>query len=307
MKKGSFFLILIWFFVHTALAQVTDGEKHLRDTSKFSLPDDSVKSWKKGGVVDLSLSQASFNNWSAGGENSLAVKGLMSIYANYKRGKSSWDNMLDIGYGLLNEGDKQVKTDDKIDLSSKYGRMLSKHWYYAAFFNFKTQFAPGYDYPNDSVAISKSFAPAYVVLAMGIDYKPVSNFTGYVAPVTGKLTIVNDKALSDSGAYGVNKGEVFKTEFGGYVRLVYNQDLMKKSVSVLSKLDLFSNYLCNPQNIDVSWENIINFKVNKFISANISTQIAYDDDVKITDSEGKTSGPKLQFKEILGIGFNYKF
>ncbi len=298
-------------FCQFGISQIIDIEKKVRDKKKVITPVDSTykNNWKTGGNIALNVSQASFDNWSAGGENSLALNGLVSVYANYKKGKASWDNMLDVGYGMLKQGemDNFIKTDDKFDFSSKYGRMLSEKWYYAGLLNFKTQMTAGYDYPNDSVAISNFLAPAYVVGALGVDYKPNAYLTAFVAPVTGKITIVNDTTLSNAGAYGVDAGEVFKNEFGGYLRIVYNREFMKKTVSVLSKLDLFSNYLENPENVDVSWENIIGFKVNKYISATITVHLVYDDDIKAINSNGASIGPKVQLKEVIGIGFAYKF
>lgn len=219
--------------------------------------------------------------------------------------------MLDLGYGMLNQGDELMKTDDKIDFSTKYGRKAAKNLYYAAMLNFKSQFAEGYDYPNDSDVISNFLAPAYVIGAAGLDYKPSKSFTAFLSPATGKMTIVADERLSNAGAFGVDSGAVTRTEFGAYTRFVYKQSFMDKSISVLSKLELFSSYLNNPENIDVTWENIIDFKVNKFISATISTQLLYDDDIKVeeVDKDGNTvtRGAKLQFKEVIGVGLSYKF
>jgi hypothetical protein len=255
---------------------------------------------------------------------------MMSMFANYKGTKDAWNNTLDIGYGLLKQG-KDVglmKTDDKIDVLSKYGRQFHKGWYYAALLNFKTQMTAGYNYPNDSVPISNLLAPAYLLGALGVDFKPNSYFSLFVAPVTVKMTIVNDQKLADAGAFGVDKatydnagirltkGKFTRSELGGYVRIIYSRNKFNaewlKNVAFTTKADFFSNYLKSPQNIDVSWETLIAFKVNKFISVNINTVLLYDDDVNIAvDNNGDGTvdeyGPRVQFKEILGIGFSYKF
>lgn len=320
MKYGiGFFLVM--FSVLNLKAQVTEAEGKLR-----TITSDSTSGWKRGGVVGVSLAQASFTNWAAGGQNSIAVNGLISVFANYKKGSDTWDNMLDLGYGLLQQGKAGlIKTDDKIDLSSKYGRSASKNWYYAALFNFKTQMTPGYNYPDDSTIISDLFAPAYMVGALGMDFKPSDRFTAFLAPFTAKTTLVKNTLLADAGAFGVGAatydnngtllthGKTIRNEFGGYMKFVYKQTFFKdKSVSVLSKLDIFSNYLETPTNLDISWETILGFKVNKYISATITTQLLYDDDVAIAvDTNGDdvvdAMGPRTQFKEVLGIGFSYKF
>jgi hypothetical protein len=297
------------FSIH-AWSQTTETEKVIRSVSN-----DSVMGWKTGGLIGLSISQASFTNWAAGGQNTIALGGIVNLFAKYKSEHSSWDNMLDLGYGILQQGKNAdfIKTDDKVDFTSKYGRNASAKWYYAGLVNFKTQMAPGYNYPDVSTKISDLLAPAYVLAAIGMDYKPNDKLTAFIAPFTSKNTIVNDEALSNAGAFGVDPGKKTRSEIGGYIRMVYQQTYFKdKSVSVLSKLDLFSNYQNNPQNIDVSWETIIGLKVNRFITTTITTHLIYDDDIDIgvdrnDDGVIDGSGPRTQFKEVIGVGLNVKF
>lgn len=321
-------ITLLFLFVVSAqlsFGQITDEEARLRKKNT-----DTIQGWKQGGVISINLAQTSLTNWAAGGQNSFAVNGLLSLFANYKDAKTAWDNSLDIGYGVLKQGKGAdfMKTDDKFDFLSKYGREAFKNVYYAALLNFKTQMTIGRDYAKDTAKISNFLAPAYIVGALGLDYKPNSYFSAFVAPVTAKFTIVNDQDLANAGAFGVTpatydgsgnllkKGEKSKSEFGGYVRVIYTKNDFKgeflKNVSFTSKIDLFSNYSHNPQNIDVSWENLIVLKVNKFIGVNISTHLLYDDDIEIpVDNNGDGTidevGPRVQFKEILGVGFSYKF
>jgi hypothetical protein len=294
--------------------QVTVVEKNLRTQTA-----DTLQGWKKGGVIAVNLAQTSLTNWAAGGQNSFAVNGIFSAFANYKRNKSVWDNSLDIGYGLLKQGKNSpyMKTDDKIDFLSKYGYEAFKNSYYAALINFKTQMAPGYNYPNDTVKISNLFAPAYLLVALGLDYKPNGYFSAFIAPLTAKFTFVNDKLLSDAGAFGVTPGEKIRSEFGGYIRVIYSKNDFKneilKNVSFTTKIDLFSNYLDKPQNIDVNWETLIAMKVNKYLSFNFNTDLIYDDNTKIKVDRNNDGildaypGSRVQFKEILGVGFSYNF
>jgi hypothetical protein len=300
-----------------AIGQVTEAEKDLR-----TLSTDTIQGWKKGGIFAVNLAQTSLTNWAAGGQNSVAVNGLFSMFANLKRGKTVWDNSLNVGYGLLKQGRNTdfMKTDDKIDFLSKYGQEAFKNFYYAALLNFKTQMSPGYNYPDVTNKISDLFAPAYLLLAVGIDYKPNANFSAFVAPLTAKFTFVTDDTLSAHGAYGVTPGETSKSEFGGYIRAIYTKNNFKgefmKNIAFTTKVDLFSNYLDKPQNIDVSWETQIAMKVNKYISVNFNTHLLYDDNILIaldrnddgdmTDPED-IPGKRIQFKEILGVGFSYNF
>lgn len=287
---------------------------------------DSVKAWKLGGVISVNGQQVSLTNWAAGGNNSISLGGIVNVFAKYRKGKIAWDNNLELGYGVIKQGTnkKWLKNDDRIQFSSKFGRQLSKNWYATALGDFRTQFANGYNYPNDSVVISKFMAPGYALAALGFDYKPNDHFSAFIAPVTGKFTFVNDDSLAKFGAFGVQK-EIrdandatiitqkyltHREEFGAYLKLQYQTKVMD-NITFQTVLELFSNYLHNPQNIDVNWTTLTTFKVNKFISATLSTQLIYDDDIKLqrTVKNGavNTYGPDIQFKQVLGVGFSYKF
>ncbi|HPX07042.1 MAG TPA: DUF3078 domain-containing protein, partial [Tenuifilaceae bacterium] len=278
--KATALLLLLTAFFYTSLAQVTDAEGKLKAQSA-----DTLKGWKKGGVIGFNLAQTSLTNWAAGGEKSVAINGMFSVFANYKSEKSAWDNSLDLGYGVLNQGesDEFRKTDDKIDFLSKYGRKAYKNFYYAALFNAKTQMTRGYKYADDGTEtkISNIFAPAYFVAALGMDYKPNAYLSVFAAPITGKVTVVNDESLSNAGAFGVDPGSKSKSEFGGYVRMIYSKNdftqAILKNVTFTTKLDLFSNYIEDPQNIVVNWETLIALKVNKYINVNLMTHLIYDD------------------------------
>ena len=315
---SSFVFILI--IVISAQSQITNVEKALR----YIVPD-SLLGWKKSGIYSLNFSQATFNNWAAGGENSISVSSLFNLNFGFRSQKTSWDNFFALGYGMQQQGKsgKPIKTDDKIEFTSKYGKKAFKNFLYAGLVNFKSQFDAGYNYPNDSVRISDFLAPGYITAALGLDYKQGDKLSVFFAPLTGRITLVKSTTLADAGAFGVDPavydttgelishGKSIKKEFGGYIRIYLKKDLIK-NVNLQMKLDLFSNYIKKPENLDVSWEVLISMKVNKFISATLSTQLLYDDDViikldKNNDGIIDVNGPRTQFKEILAVGFSYKF
>lgn len=318
MKKIALNLLFVLVSL-SFVAQTTEGEETLKKQST-----DTIEGWNLGGVVSLNLTQVSLTNWSAGGENSISVNGIVSLFANYKKGKSTWDNSLDLGYGMLKQGDADfIKTDDKIDFMSKYGYKAFKNWYYAGLVNFKSQMAPGYNYPDDSTKISEFLAPGYLLGALGMDYKPSDVFTLFISPITVKTTIVNNQDLADAGAFGVDlavysdtgllleNGKTIRNEYGGYLRALLKKDIME-NINLQTRLELFSNYAEDPDHIDVNWEVLIAMKVNKYISATISTQLLYDHDIDIViddNNDGVTDavGPRVQFKEVLGVGISYKF
>lgn len=326
MKKINRFVVMALAMAAPLFgnAQVTDLEGKLRTQNA-----DSIQGWKTNGVFSLTASQTSLTNWAAGGNNSISGNALFSINANYRNGKNTWDNSLDLGYGIMKQGEEKDfrKTDDRVDFLSKYGREAVKNFYYSAMLNFKTQMYVGKQYGDDTIKISNFLAPAYIIGAIGMDYKPNNYFSAFIAPITSKTTIVNDQSLADRGLFGVKAaeldengvkikdGEKIYSEFGGYLRLIYTRSDFKaeilKNVTFTTKADFFSNYLKDPQNIDVSWETQITMKVNKYISLSLNTHLIYDDNIHTfkTDADGNKveHGAKVQFKEIAGVGIQYKF
>lgn len=310
MRKITFLLGLLFLLQTSVFSQITDGEAKLKKVET-----DTIASWKKGGIVNLNMAQTSLVNWNAGGQNSVALNGLLSLFGVYTDEVNVWENTLDLGYGMLQQkGYGLMKTDDRIDFMSKYGRKAFKDFYYAGLVNFKTQFSPGYNYPNDSVKISNFMAPGYLLAAVGLNYIPNQYFNAFFSPLTGRMTFVLDDELSQMGAFGVDPGKKLRTELGGYIRLGFTKNDFKdgffKNFTVASKLDLFSNYLKNPQYVDVNWENILGMKVNDYITVTLNTHLIYDYDIKFdSNGDGDLTGEKarIQFKEIFGVGFMYKF
>ncbi|MBQ1695522.1 MAG: DUF3078 domain-containing protein [Bacteroidales bacterium] len=280
------------------------------------------ENWKLGGAASLNFSQVAFRNWAGGGEPSISGNMFFNAFANYAKDKTTWDNTLDLGYGMMRQGTKKTsvlfyKTDDKIDFASKYGRYAFKYWYYSALVGFKTQFADGYKSITDSTRVSSWMAPGYLNIALGMDFKPTfenhpnMTFSLLIAPLSGRMTFVLDSALSAEGAYGVDPGKRFRPEFGGYVKAEFKIDFLKV-FTYTTKLDLFSNYITKAQNVDMNWENLLTIKLSNWFSANLSITLAYDDDIDVPvdrDGDGvyEGLGKRLQFKELLGFGFTYKF
>lgn len=302
------------------------GLIHAQDTNAIK----SDTTWKSGGFLSVNINQVSLTNWAAGGESSYSITGLFNYFANYRFEGATWDNALDLGYGVIkSEANPIRKNEDKIELNSKYGEQATGNFYYSALMNFRTQFAAGYNYPNDSVIISNFAAPAYITAALGMDYRPAQSFSIFLSPATGRITIVTNQILADSGAFGVDKAEFdaagnkikagknTRIEFGALLSAKYQNTIME-NVDLLTKITLFDNYTdknaSNRTNIDVNWDFLLTMKVNKYISASIFANVIYDHDIDIPTYETvngvKTEvgkGPKTQFKESLGIGFGYRF
>lgn len=268
---------------------------------------DTTKNWTLKGVAGANMSQVSLSNWSAGGDGSIAFDLMFNYSADYKKDRHLWQNRLELGYGLNNTTTNGTrKTNDKIYLSSMYGYKVAKQWYLSAFTTFQTQFAKGYNYDvSRDVYISRFLSPGYLSVGVGATWTPAEWFTLTLSPATWRGTFVRDDMLSDAGAFGVTPGKHLLSEFGGNAKAEVKYEFLP-NMTLYSRLDLFSNYLENPQNVDVNWDIQIQMKVNKWVSANLQLNMIYDDDTKIPQKDG-TSGPRLQFKELLGIGMQVTF
>ena len=273
-------------------------------------PNDTIpKVWKTGGLFRLTFNQGAQSNWSGGGEkSSLGLSSFFSGYAFYKKGKHAWDNTLDLAYGFLSTTSQGTrKTDDKIDILSKYGYEVGKNWYLSGLVNFRTQFGPGYAYPTNlpKQLTSDFFAPAYLTVAPGLNYKPNDNFSFFISPATIRWTFVNNDSLSSMGAFGVDSGKTVKLEFGAYATISYIKKISDNMVYT-GRLDLFSNYQHDPQNVDVNWSNLLAMKVTTIITMTLTFNLIYDNDVKTVKTDGTQGGPAAQIQELLGLGVQIK-
>ncbi|MBQ0130417.1 MAG: DUF3078 domain-containing protein [bacterium] len=294
-------------------------------SASFAQESAKTKTWTTKGTVGLNISQSSFTNWAAGGQNSLNWIGTLDYQANYAKDNFKWDNTLStsLGYSYFNFKDKPIKTDDKIELTSLAGLKATEKLNYSLELAYRSQFANGFDYEVDSThRISKFLAPGYITLGVGVEWVPNKYFSVNFAPVTGRVTIVNDSLLAQIGAFGVKAGyfnpndstewipgKHARYEFGA--RLVAKLDVpIAENISFNSKLELFSNYLDHPLRIDVDWQNQLLLKINSWLNCSIATHLIYDYDVpfyNIDPATGLSSttpieGSKVQFKEVLSLG-----
>jgi hypothetical protein len=310
-----FLILLLGTFGFTSLSHAQNGVQGLKSAADAAViskdPNDTTKqTWKTGGLLSLTFNQAALSNWSAGGDKSaLSLNSLVNLYAFYQDGRRSWDNFLNLQYGIANTTSLGTrKTNDIIDLTSKYGYDVGKKWYLTGLFDFRSQFAPGYNYPDakTKVLTSNFAAPAYLLLSLGMDYKPTSNFSVFLSPITARELLVNNDSLAAVGAFGVDSGHKSRFEFGAYASVNYTTNVSKTAVYT-GRLDLFSDYLNNPQNIAMYMTNVLTVKVTSIVSMNLALTLIYDDRIKSVKPDGAAGGPALQLQEVLGIGVAYKF
>jgi hypothetical protein len=156
------------------------------------------------------------------------------------------------------------------------------------------------------VKTSDFFAPAYLLLSPGINYKPNNEFSAFLSPFTARWVIVKDDSLASVAAFGVDSGKNVKLELGAYATVSYIKKI-NANAAYSGRIDLFSNYRHNPRNIDIYWTNMLAVKVTKIISMTINVNLIYDDDIKTIKNDGDSSGPKPQIQEVLGIGLSIRF
>lgn len=278
-------------------------------------PKDSVSYWKNGGSFNLNIQQVGLTNWAAGGNSSLAIGGILEGFTNYEREEVVWENRAKMGYGVIRNGDNTnrfEKTDDAVILTSKYSQKMSQEILMTATINFRTQMDEGFKLENVAgqtekrrVLISDFMAPGYLQASLGLTYRPKDwGITATLAPFTGRFTFVLNDSLSTVGSFGVMAGERIRSEAGISLTGTYEKTLMK-NVDLKTAYNFFSNYEKFPNTV-VNIEAGLNLKVNDFIQSKINSQLIYDDDVKVTRSDG-TRGRDVQLKNVITVGFVLKF
>ena len=281
--------------------------------------------WDKLAKVGFDMNQISFVNWSSGGDNSISGLVKVDLGLKFTKGRLIWDTNLAVRYGLnKQEGREMRKTDDVLELNSTFGYKsgILSDWYYTSKLNYKTQFTEGYAYPNIEQPISMFMAPAYLFLGVGAEYsEPMTNMKFYIAPITLKSTFVMDETLANQGAFGVDeavydengvlirKGKNSRSEVGLLLSNEWKREIFK-NITIDHKLTLYTDYVNGFGNVDVSWQISFDMKINNFVRANVGAQLIYDDNIlnkREVNGEQIIEGPRVQFKQLLGVGLAYTF
>lgn len=282
-------------------------------------PAQPASKWKTGVFTSLTVNQITLKNWAAGGKNSFTGTWFANGYANYKSDKATWDNTLELGYGIMRyKGEDFQKSEDKIHLSSVYGYDAARQkLFYSGLLDFKTQFGKGYKYDVDTTLVSKFMSPGYLNFSLGMLYKPNDKLSVYLSPVAAKLTIVGDTVFATT--YGVDEGENVRGEFGATAKITYTHPNIVKNVDYYFRGDFFTNWKDHPEHIDCDIETGFNLKVNDWLTALIKVNLLFDDDIKykeqytVTADDGTSTimtrerGARLQCKELLGFGLSFKW
>lgn len=252
--------------------------------------------WTKKGNFSFLLNQSAFDNWTAGGINNVAGNLSLNYDFNYVKGDVVWDNKFIAAYGVTKiKGANQQKTDDRLEFNSLVGKKTKGFWYYSAFLNFKTQMDSGFDAAT-GVKTTHFFSPAYLQVGPGMLWKKSDNLKVNIAPATSRLILVDGRFTEFGESFGVEQGKTSRFEFGASIGAYYKLTLME-NVSMENILNLYTNYLENPQNVDLDYTMNLVMSINKYLSANLSFQTIYDDN----------AFKGFQTREVFGVGFNYGF
>jgi hypothetical protein len=292
MKK-AFLLVFLWVFNFTFLF------------SQEQESPDPEPSWTTKGKASFMFNQSAFSNWVARGENTIAGNASVNYNFDYAKGNYTWKNNITTSYGLTKSKNTEFakKTDDRIELNSLLGIKAESHWYYSVLFNFKTQFTQGYKYSKDAngkeirTEFTNFFSPATFLIGPGMLWEKNKNFKFNIAPSTTKLVIVDKDFTLPKGAYfGVEEGKNTRLELGFNASGRLKIKLME-NMTIENLLNLYANYLEDPENIDIDYSMNLVMKINSYFTTNLIFQTIYDDNAY----EG------FQLREVFGLSFNYGF
>lgn len=259
----------------------------------------SRRHWTYYSEIEAAMGQGYLANWAGGGENSLSLLTNIRYFMNYNKNKTSWENFMHYRLGFLKSGSEGLrKNDERLEFNSKLGQKAFKHWFYTTQFNLQTIIFNSYEYPTDAEKklVGNFMTPAYFTLSLGLDYKPNDNFSLYLSPIAGKWTWVRDTNDIDYTRYGVENGKKSKSDAGARLEL-RNKFKMFNIMDIRNELILFSSYYNPEQRIFCDWKVQIDFKINYFMRASVYTNVVYDQNYSY----------KLQFKENLNLGVNFRF
>lgn len=294
-KNGLMKKVFVLFFMYLSFnvfSQVIISDSAAVDTIK------KPRHWSIIAKNSVMLNQAAFSNWVGGGANNVGWLGSVNYNLTYENEKNLWENIVILNYGQnTTKGIGTRKTQDVINFSTNYGRQFSKSWYVSAGASLQSQFSGGFEDGNNPQAkkISNFMAPGYVNTGLGITYRPNENLTVTLRPANARMTFVLDQELQLAGNYGLkNDGESFLMQFGFYGNAVYKVKLME-NIEMTNTASIFSNYLDKPDHMVLSYNMLLNMKINRFISSIVTLDLLYD----------HNQIQKTQMKQTLGVGFAY--
>ena len=283
-------------------------------TSKLEVDLPEMSKWSKGAKFQVHASQNYISsNWYKGGESNMAATLYAMGYFNYDNRKGlQWDNKAEWKLGLYGMASDSLRwlrvNEDLLRLNSKLGYKAFKNFYYTAEWDFQTSLFNTYK-SNTYIRTSGPFSPIRMSLSLGMDYKWKNYVSVFVSPLSYKLVYVADMSYKEGVlpeeniAYqvGITDGTRQSNQLGALIRTDFDYDF-NESIGMEVHFSFFGNYVGKIKGVEVGCEVIGNFKINRFLSAKVSLYPRYDSTTIPADG-GK---PKMQFYELISLGFNYK-
>ncbi|MDX9773057.1 MAG: DUF3078 domain-containing protein [Bacteroidales bacterium] len=320
-EEGVLFRKQAWHdrYVDTHVNVTTAMEQDLRKVVLSKIKPDL---WKYKTDISYLLSQGVVSNWAKGGENNISSVLDITSALNYNNKVTNVNSATTARFALGLQASGKYggirKNLDILEINSKINHKAFGKFDLSGLFQFKSQFLPGYTYPTDSTSnmVSKFFNPATFILGYGLEYKPDKNTSFSFSPLSYKGTFVHDTANINQTKYGIAADRRSKNELGAYLTINSKLVLFEK-VNMINKVQFFSNFLSKPQNVDIDWELITTMPLNWFTDLRVNAHLIYDDNTLLplyqdgepvlgTDGEQKKV-PLVQFNELLGVSFIFKF
>lgn len=298
-----------------------DKEKLLLHSDLLSIKNDNIieiagpkiPKWKPGAKIQLQASQNFISaNWYKGGESNITGFLYVMGSCNYNNRKGiEWDNKLEWKLGVNSTGSDSLRmlriNDDLLRINSKLGVKAISTFFYTAEIDFQTTLFNTYK-SQTYIRTSGPFSPIRTNISLGMDYKYKDKLSIFLSPLSYKLVYVADTSYHSSVAHneniphqvGMENGARMINQLGALLRIGWEHKF-NESIDMEVKFSFFGNYVGYRKGIETDLEVIANFQINRFLSAKISLNPRYDSTVPTADG----TKPKLQFRELISLGFNY--
>lgn len=279
---------------------VKDAEADRQDV--FVAIRDYKSPWRKGATVMVQVTQNFVTkNWYQGGNTSFAMLAIVQGYINYQSNKFTWQNSGEWRGGFSTiSGDtchKVNTTEDYFRLYTKAGYEFYKDMHVIVSGEYLMNLLPTYQ-ENSNLMKTNFASPIRLNLALGIDFRPIKGLSIIGNPLAYKLIYVLDTKRTNPNDFGVETNNNMLNELGSSIRVDYIWKPVREFV-LDTRFYLFTNY----SRVEIDLELNANFIINRFLSARLSLHPRYDNTVIYSGDEKA----KLQFKELLSIGFTHQF
>ena len=264
----------------------------------------NLSPWRTEANLSLQLTQNyATENWHQGAANAFSMLWSAKAFANYKKNNISWENNAEWRMGVSTVSEDTLRkmntTDDIFLIYSKLGYQVHAQWYVALFTDFRTNLFP--NYKKNSTRLNTTFmTPIRYTVGIGVDYKPLEGLSVNLSPATYKLVYANlaDATRVDVAEYGIEEGKKMLNEIGSSLRVEWKWKPLRE-IELETRFYFFTNY----KQIETELEIDVDFIINRYLSAKLILHPRYDGTIE----EVTNQKSKLQFKELISVGFAHTF